>query len=325
MREIRFDTSGTPAKVAYCAEVPDPFPSSEDAVLVKVDAFPINPADLLLFRGIYPRNPENGTALGNEATGIVEAVGTAVREVAPGDRVISLRTGNWRDRLVLRESELIRLATGIPRDTAAVLKVNPATAFLLLQEFVALAPGDWILQNAATSAVGRALIAIAAQRGLHTLNVVRRPEVAEELHALGADHVLVASDDLPAQVAEITGGAPVRLAIDAVGGNSSGQLTASLTDGGTLITYGAMSGQPMQLDPGQIVFKDLRIRGFWLTKFLSDAPRDQIVDLYDTLGALALDGTFRPKISGQFEISRITDALAHAEATIGQGKTLVTP
>jgi trans-2-enoyl-CoA reductase len=323
VRQITFHTTGRPADVAECVDVPDPILTTDDQILVRVDAFPINPADLLLFRGIYPRNPANGDALGNEATGIVEAVGAAVRDIAPGDRVISLRTDNWREWLLLREHELIRLSPDIGRETAAVLKVNPATALLLLETYAALSPADWVIQNAANSAVGRALIALAAAKGLRTINIVRRQELADELRALGGDHVLLDGDDLAGHVTALTGGAQIRLAVDAVGGASTGRLAGCLSTGGTLVTYGAMSGDPMRIDPGRLVFRDLRLRGFWLTRYLAETLRADIVALYQRLSALARTGALAPEVSGRFHVLDIKVALAHAEETMGQGKTLV--
>jgi trans-2-enoyl-CoA reductase len=323
MRQITFLTAGRPADVAECVDVPDPVFTADDQILVRVDMFPINPADLLLFRGLYPRNPTNGDALGNEATGIVEAVGAAVRGIAPGDRVISLRTDNWRELLLLREHELIRLSPDIGRETAAVLKVNPATASLLLETYAALSPEDWVIQNSANSTVGRALIALAAAKGLRTINIVRRQELADELRALGGDHVFLDGDDLAGQVTALTGGAQIRLAVDAVGGASTGRLAGCLSTGGTLVTYGAMSGEPMRIDPARMVFGDLRLRGFWLTRYLAETPRADIVALYQRLSAPARTGALAPGVSSRFHVSDIKAALAHAEQTMGQGKTLV--
>jgi NADPH:quinone reductase-like Zn-dependent oxidoreductase len=323
MRQITFHTTGRLADVVECVDVPDPVFIADDQILVRVDAFPINPADLLLFRGIYPRNPANEDALGNEATGIVEAVGAAVRGIAPGDRVISLRTDNWRELLLLRGHELIRLSPDIGRETAAVLKVNPATASLLLETYAALSPGDWVIQNAANSAVGRALIALAAAKGLRTINIVRRQDLADELRALGGDHVLLDGDDLAGHVTALTVGAQIRLAVDAVGGASTGRLAGCLSAGGTLVTYGAMSGEPMRIDPGRMVFGDLRLRGFWLTRYLAETPRADIVALYQRLSDLARAGALAPGVSSRFHVSDIRAALAHAEDTMGQGKTLV--
>jgi len=324
MKQVQFEKTGRPAEVAFWADVPEPVLSADDQVLVRIEAFPINPSDLLLFRGVYPRNPLNGDALGNEATGIVEAVGAGVSGVKPGDRVISLRTDNWRERQVLRESELIRLAPGLGTETAAILKVNPATAFLMLKDFADLAPGDWIIQSAANSAVGRSVIEIARRRGFRTLNVLRREGAADDLRTLGADHVIADDDSLSDRVDELIGEGDIKLGLDAVGGASTGRLGQVISPSGTLVIYGGMSGQPSHVDARQFVFRDLRLRGFWLTKFLSEAPREVIVSLYNSLVTLALDGAFRPEISGRFHISQLREALGHAEATMGRGKTLVT-
>jgi NADPH:quinone reductase-like Zn-dependent oxidoreductase len=323
MRQVQFQKVGWPHEVAENVEVPNPTLSSPETVLVRVEAFPINPADLLLLQGVYPPDPAAPNLPGVEGVGVVEAVGDAVRELVPGDRVIPLGNGNWREVLALPEDLLVKVPPGISVETAAGLKVNAATAVLLLSDYGDPRPGDWIIQNAANSSVGRAVTEVARQRGLRAIGVVRRPEVAQELRSLGAGHVLVDGEDLAGRVAAIIGSGQIRLAIDAVGGDASGRLSACLGPAGTLVVYGAMSGRPMQLDPGRVVFNDLRLHGFWLTRFLRTAPRSDILALYDEVFDLAAGGAFTPKLAGRFHVSEIKAALTHAEQSMGRGKTLV--
>jgi len=323
MRQIQLYEPGQPRDVVRVAEAPDPGMPHRDQVLVKVEAFPINPADLLLLRGFYPRDPDDPAQVGFESAGTVEAVGPDVIGLVPGDRVVPLGTGNWSEKLLLPQASLLKIDRGIPLPVAAGLKVNPAPAQALLSGFAELRAGDWILQNAANSSVGRSVIEIAAARGLKTVNVVRREDVALELAALGADIVLVDGDDLAARVAEATGGCSPRLALDAVAGAASGRLAANLAEGGTLAVYGAMSGEAMRIEPALMVFRDLSVRSFWMTKYLTEAGPAEIAALYDPVLDLARRGPFRPMVTGTFPVERIADALDNAEATMGEGKTLV--
>jgi trans-2-enoyl-CoA reductase len=102
-----------------------------------------------------------------------------------------------------------------------MLKVNPITAWRMLHDFVPLQRGDWFIQNAANSGAGRAAIQIGHELGLKSVNLVRRPELVEELMAEGADVVLLDDETMRGQIAERTGGAPIRLALNAVGGDSA--------------------------------------------------------------------------------------------------------
>ena len=149
-----------------------------------------------------------------------------------------------------------------------------------------LRPGDWVLQNAANSAVGRAVIQIARSRGIRTVNVVRREDAIADLKEIGADIVLVDGDDLPRRVAEAMGGAALRLAVDAVAGASTNRLASCLAAKGTLVVYGAMSGEAATINPAFLVFQDIIARGFWLTRYLASAPRSEIVQLYGDLERL---------------------------------------
>lgn len=141
MKQIQFQP-GDPTQPLTCAQVEEPTVSRPTDVLVRVDRFPINPADLLTVQGLYSRPNNSAPTLGSEATGIVEATGDSVDRVAPGDRVLLLGADVWRELIVTDQADVVRMAPYTPAETAATLKVNPATAVLLLDEFVELTPGD---------------------------------------------------------------------------------------------------------------------------------------------------------------------------------------
>src|SRR6478752_10118268 len=209
MKQVLIDRYGTPWDVARCADVPDVGEPAADEVVFDVLAFPINPADMWFCRGSYRLKPPLPATPGAECVGRVAAVGAAVRHVNKGDLVINLQRENWTQRRRVKGDDAIPLPAGIDLRQAAMVRINPPTAQLMLSDFVDLKAGDWVIQNVANSAVGRLLIVLARQRGLRTLNVVRRAELAGELKALGADSVLVDDADIAQKVAKATGEARI--------------------------------------------------------------------------------------------------------------------
>ena len=242
--------------------------ASAGEVIVKMRAAPINPADLNQIEGKYPVRAELPATPGFEAAGIVAEVGPNVTNVAVGALVIlPHNVGTWRDALAVKADELVVVPAGIEPVHAAMLKINPMTAWRLLHDYVDLARGDWLIQNAANSAAGRAVIQIARELGYKTVNVVRRSELIGELRAEGGDVVLVDSENLRHEVQDAIGGPPIRLGLNAVGGESALRLANCLAPGSTLVTYGAMSLQPLKIPNGLLIFKDLRFRGIWINKW----------------------------------------------------------
>jgi len=323
VKQIQFHRTGNPAEVVECVDVGAPAISMPDEILVAVEVFPINPADLLTMQGYYPRSDPGEPTLGVEALAVVEAVGSAVTEVAPGDRVILLTGDNWRERKVVKAHEVVRVSATIDPLRLASLKVNPATAMLLLTHFVDLRPGEWFLQNGANSAIGRAVIQIARSRGIRTVNVVRRKEVAAELERVGADIVLLDGDDLPARVAEATNGTAIRLAVDGVAGSATNRLASCLAPNGTLVVYGAMSGEAAAVNPGLMVFQDIAMRGFWLTRYLASALRSDVLRLYADLETMMERGQLVGVVDSVFAAEDIKAAVKQAGEAEGGGKVFV--
>ena len=213
MKQVLIDRYGPPWEVARCADVADVGEPAADEVVFDVLAFPINPADMWFCRGSYRLKPPLPATPGAECVGRVTAVGSAVKHVRKGDLVINLQRENWAQRRKVKGDDAIPLPAGIDLRQAAMVRINPPTAQLMLSDFVDLKPGDWVIQNVANSAVGRLLIVLAKQRGLRTVNVVRRAELGGELKALGADVVVVDSSDLARQVSEATADARIMLGV----------------------------------------------------------------------------------------------------------------
>src|SRR5579864_756048 len=218
MKQVLIDSYGKPWEVARYADVPDVGAPAADEVAYDVLAFPINPADMGFCRGTYRLKPPLPATPGAECVGRVTAVGGNVKHVKPGDLIINLQRENWTQKRKVKGGDAIPLPAGIDLRQAAMVRINPPTAQLMLSDFVDLKGGDWVIQNVANSAVGRLLIVLAHQRGLRTVNIVRRSDVAEDLKQLGADLIVEDGDDLAARVARETGAVPIRLGLEAVGG-----------------------------------------------------------------------------------------------------------
>ncbi|WP_164008597.1 zinc-dependent alcohol dehydrogenase family protein [Pyxidicoccus trucidator] len=324
MKAVRFSTFGHPLKVAEVVEESDAALQPGEA-RVEVLATPINPSDLLTLTGQYGQLPKLPAVPGNEGVGRVVEVkdSTAVRV---GDKVfLPIGAGTWRTHLTAPAETLLPLPPGIDLQQASMMFINPPTADVLLRQFVTLQPGDWVLQNAANSAVGRYVISLAKLAGYKTVNVVRREELAAELTALGADVVLVDAENLPERVREVTGGAKVKLALDAVGGDSTMRLGDSLATGGTVVNYGVMSGKGPKLSAAASIFKDITLRGFWLVLWMKRTPREDQRALFARLAQLIANGTLRTPVEGTFALEDIKDALARAMEGGRSGKVLLTP
>ena len=319
VQAARYHRTGNPAEVVQLDRVPLAEPAAGE-VRVQMLSAPINPADLNMIEGKYGEARPLPDVPGNEGCGRVVAVGPGVDRSWIG-RLVLVADQAWRESGNWPVAGLVAVPDGMAADRAAVLRVNPPTAWLLLQEFATLRPGDWVLQNAATSAVGRAVIEIARHRGWKTLNVVRRAAAAEELHALGADAVVVDDEDMAAAAKEVLGGAVPRLALNAVGGISATRLAGLLGPGGALVTYGAMSREALKIPNGFLIFRDLVFRGFWLTRWLraaSPADRDA---LFGNVFRLAATGCFAPRVAAEFPLAEVSAALTRAAE--GGGKVFL--
>jgi mitochondrial enoyl-[acyl-carrier protein] reductase / trans-2-enoyl-CoA reductase len=324
MKQVQFTAFGAPHEVAACVEVPDVGAPGADEVVIEVEAFPINPADLLTITGGYAVRPQLPATLGAECAGRIAAVGAKVRDLAVGDRVINLGRDNWCQRRKVPAAQALKVPAAADVLQLAMLKVNPATAFLMLRKYVDLQPGDWVIQDAANSGVGTNLIRLAQADGIRTVNVVRRESLTEPLSALGADVVVVDGPDLATRVRAATG-APIRLAIDAIGGAMVLRLADCLAEGGTVVNYGLLSGQPCQLGAHHTIFKGVTLTGFWLQKALTAMARPDLEELYAGLAARVADGTLHVAVEATYAIEEIKAALAHAEREGRSGKVLVLP
>jgi trans-2-enoyl-CoA reductase len=318
-RAALYARTGSPADVTVCEEISLP-PPGRGELRVRMIYAPINPADLNMIEGKYGERRPLPDVPGNEGCGRVVAVGEGVDRSWIGRLVLVDRLA-WREEGNWPVQRLVAVPEGIDARQACVLRVNPPTAWCLLHNFAELCPGDWIAQNAASSAVGRAVIEIAKSKGWKTLNVVRRPEAAGELHDLGADAVVADGPEMLDEAAAILGGAKPKLGLNAVGGASATRVAGLLGEGATLVTYGAMSKEALKIPNGFLIFRDLHFRGFWLTCWARAVSDEEKNSVCGAVFRLAASGFFAPRIAAEFPISEVSAAVARAAQ--GGGKVLL--
>src|SRR5947207_1286238 len=316
IKAVVYDLHGNPADVLQIQTQPWPTPAADEAV-VAMRAAPINPADINAIEGKYPGRREVPAVPGFEGAGIVVEVGADVSTITKGALVILPHNiGTWREAMAVKANELVAIPPEIEPVHAAMLKINPMTAWRLLHDYVDLEKGDWLIQNAANSAAGRAVVHIAHELGYKTVNVVRRAELIDELRADGGDVVLVDGENLRDEVKAATNGAPIRLGLNAVGGDSALRLANCLAPESTLVTYGAMSLQPLKIPNGLLIFKDLRFRGIWINKWYDNATIQERMDAFHPLFEMAKRGLLKTKVERAYPLSEVKAAVTHA----AQGK-----
>lgn len=320
---LRFHQTGHPPDVLRLEAHDSPAPGAGD-VAVRMTFAPVHPADLNFIEGTYGTRPDLPAVPGNEGCGQVESIGPGVRSLAPGDSVIPLRPlGCWSQRVVAPEIQWLRIAPEIDPRQAAMLRVNPATAWHLLREFRSLQPGAVVAQNAANSAVGHAVVQLARDAGLRALCFARRAETFDELMALGADACFLDDDAGLAAAQAHCGDRPPELAINAVGGDSALRLMELLAPGGTHVTYGAMSRRSLRVPNRMLIFKDLEVRGAWITRRLERAGPGEAAAILQPLAQKMLEGRLRLPVEAVFDLADWRQAVVRALEGGRGGKILL--
>jgi mitochondrial enoyl-[acyl-carrier protein] reductase / trans-2-enoyl-CoA reductase len=325
MKQAVLEKYGPPEDGVRCIDAPDVGAPAAGEVVFDVLAFPINPADVSMCRGSYRLRPTLPATPGAECIGRVTAVGAGVSDVKPGDLVVNLQRENWAQKRRVKADDVLPVPAGVDIRQGAMLRINPATALLLLADIVALKSGDWVIQNVANSAVGRLVITLARARGIKTVNVVRRESLFAELTALGADRCVVDGPDLADAVKAGTGGASIRLGLDAVSGRATGRLAACLGEGGVVCNYGSMSGEDPVMSRPALIGNGVTLHGFILGRALATRTLAQVRAIYADLGAQVARGTLSAPVEKVYPIEDIKAALTHAQRGERGGKILVAP
>jgi NADPH:quinone reductase-like Zn-dependent oxidoreductase len=322
---------GEPADVLRLESRPRPEPG-EGQVLVRVRAAPVHATDLHIMRGRYGYTPEFPTVLGSESVGVVDAVGPDVDTVEVGQRVVTvLVTGTWQELIVVPASQVVPAPDELSDSGACQLITNPLTALLLVRE-IGVRPGEWLLQTAAGSTVGKLVVQLASHLGIRTINVVRRRAAVDEIRQLGGTDVICTEDeDLTTRVAEIAGDQGVRKALDCVAGQLGADVFRALAPEGELLVYGALSTH-RQSEPSaltipllarSVIYDAKRLRGFWLFRWVVTTPPDVTTATLTDARSLVTSGILQIPDGQPIPVEQFGQAVALAETPAHGTKPLL--
>jgi trans-2-enoyl-CoA reductase len=284
--------------------------------------------------GVYNIQPPLPAIGGNEGVAKIIALGPGVKGLKVGDWVIpaSPGFGTWRSYAVCSLDSVDPIESkGVPLELAATISVNPCSAYRMLHDFTTLKSGDLLVQNGANSSVGMAVIQLARRMGVKTLNVVRdRPNLAElkqRLLDLGAT-VVITEEELSnarmlAEAMTPFGDSLPILGLNCVGGSSASDIARLLKDGSNLVTYGGMSRKPVCVPTGRLIFNDLALRGFWLSRWTETHSKAERREMISNLLNIIREGEFKTFVTlkpfAQFEA-----AMAEARQGFKEGKIVLT-
>jgi NADPH:quinone reductase-like Zn-dependent oxidoreductase len=332
MQALIFRETGEPQSVLQLAEIPPP-PVAAGAALVRVLLSPINPSDLHMVRGRYGYQPALPASPGAEGVGMVEAVGPGVPGPLVGTRVVFVHTWHtWREQIVCPVDRLVPVPDGLDDPAAATAYTNPLTAWALTRSSHNLQEGDWLLQTAAASSVGKLVLQLAQQYRFKTINVIRRRAQETLIRHLGGNEVICTADeDLRARLEALTAGQGVARAIDCVAGDLGAEIARNLAPAGTMLVYGALSSH-RQTDPAaftmplvapRLIYATATVRGWWLPRWVSSQPLTAVRAATSDLLTMLSNGALTPPASVRYALKDFQEAVRLADGEAGQQKVLL--
>jgi NADPH:quinone reductase-like Zn-dependent oxidoreductase len=326
MRALVFDRFGEPADVLAVKEVPLPEPGPRQ-VRVRMLASPVNPSDLLVVRGRYGVLPTLPSTPGFEGVAVVDKAGPGlIGKALVGRRVAAINGdgGNWAEYAIIPAVQAIPVPAALDDTQVASMFVNPATVLAMVRHELAVPKGEWLLQSAATSALGRMVIRLGKHDGFKTINIVRRREAVDELKALGADEVICTEDGpIPEQVRRITGREGVHYALDPVAGDIGTQVFESLASDALMIAYGTLTGEPIRVDSRRMIAGKRVLRGFWLGHWMRSRSKVAAVPFFVQVIRMIREGVLATEPGPTFSLDQIGEAVRAAEIPGHRGKVLL--
>jgi len=314
---------GRPLEVLRLEDVKQAEPQVGE-VRVRLLAATINPSDYGMIAGSYGRLRELPAVAGREGVGVVEAIGRGVTRVGVGARVRFPEAGAWQETACMPAANLLLVPADVPIEQAAFSFINSPTAYCLLQKMVDLAPGSWVVQNAGNSTVGLAVIQMAKTMGFKTISQVRRKELIAPLKALGADHVVIEGSGWAKQLKELTGGEPIQLALNSIGGESASDQIKALGEGGTQVTFGGMVGDLVRFPTRFLIFNDVRLVGFWWDQWCQKAGSQGLNQVMSAVYGMMRDGTLKLPVEATYSFAEYEAAIKHDQQP-RLGKVLLKP
>lgn len=317
--KLMYSEYGDPVKVIKKLEEELPEELEPNDILVRMLAAPVNPADINTIEGKYPAKPNLPAVAGNEGVGEVVKVGNEVQEVAVGDRVVPLTSGlgTWRTHAIFPQNTIFKVPKKLGLVEAATLTVNPCTAYRMLRDFTDLKPGDTVIQNGANSACGQNVIQICRVWGIRTVNIVRnRPNIDELknfLLKLGATIVLTEEELRTTDIFKTGKLVKPRLALNCVGGKSALEIMRQLQPESSIVTYGGMSREPVTVPTSALIFKDIKVRGFWMTRWsTNNFESEERQEMFDELISMMTNDELHGPAYKVIQFDDYREALANA-------------
>ena len=322
MRSVVYESFGSPEEVLKVAERPRPEPGPGQ-VLARMLLSPIHNHDLMTVAGSYGIKPALPAVGGTEALGVVETLGEGVSHLQVGQRVAGGASETWAEYYLAEAAQVVPVPDAISDETACQLIGMPLSAKVILAE-LGLKPGDWLVQNAGNGAVGRLVARFGAEQGIHVLSLVRRDAAVEELRALGIDRaVSTEGAGWPEQARALTGGAPILQGLDSLAGEGPSQLAEVMADGGTITSFGAMTNQPLQVQPALLLFRRMIVKGFWGAK--PSLPPQEIGRMLGELVQDAAAGRLDLPLGGTYPLQDVAEAVRATREPGRKGKVVLMP
>lgn len=290
-------------------------------VAIRLLAASIDPVDSAIIMGHFPPLPQLPAVPGVEGVGEIYAVGDSVDKSLMGKKVrMPQEDGAWRDSAIAKVDELLFVPEGVESEMAAMAFINPPTAWGLLHSFVSLKPGDWIVQNAANSGVGIAVIQLAKYFGFKTINIVRDLAWEGSLKEIGADVVLKEGSGWNKDPKYMS---TAKLALNPVGGPSIAELTSALGPDGVHVSYGTLSSEPSVVPIRELMGKNISMRGFVLFNYFGHMPPKGVQDVMNSVFELMKKGIIDIPVEKTYLLQDVKKAVEHAEGYHRKGKILL--
>ena len=322
MRSIVYHSLGQPEEVLKPEDRPRPEPGPSQA-LVRMVLSPIHNHDLMTAAGAYGIKPALPAVGGTEAVGVVEAVGEGVSHLQPGQRVMGGAQQTWAEFFLVDAARAIPVPDSVNDETACQLIAMPLSAKMILAE-LGLKRGDWLVQNAGNGAVAKLVSRFGAEQGIHVLSLVRRDAAVDELRAIGIEAaVSTDSPEWPDRARTLVGEGPILSGIESLGGEGASQLAEVMADGGTITSFGAMTGRALQIPPGLLLFRRMTVNGFWAAK--PSLPAAEIGRMVGELVRDAAEGRLELPVGGIFPLDDIAGAVRASGEAGRSGKIVLKP
>lgn len=320
MKQVIFNETGMPEDVLLLEETDIPEPKGHE-VRIKVTARNINPSDVMFIRGMYGITPKLPSSAGFEAVGIIDKADEK-GALAQGTKVIFTAIGTWKEYVCIPAQTVIPVPQEMPDEVACQAFINPMTAFGML-EYSGLKEGEWVLVTAGASAYGKLVIQMAKSKGIKVACTVRRDEQKASLEKLGADLVINTEKEKLQKVIMEKTGEGVSVVFDAVGGILGAKALASLKSGGKLLAFGALSLDNIPVNSGLMIFKNLKIEGFWLTTWIESLSNESRQNAFKTVLGYLMKQDVKVDVAGTYPLEEFQAALEAYQQPGRNGKIIL--